>query len=205
MSLIIQQRGICDYETTWQEMIGFTHSRGNDTDDQIWLLQHHAVYTQGTSCREQPIAPEYPIPVVHTDRGGQITYHGPGQLIVYLLIDIKRMGTGPKSFVNCIEQIIIKLLQTYGISGQRNPGAPGVYVNGEKIAALGLRISKGCCYHGLSLNVDMDLRPYKWINPCGFVDLPVTQIRDHVRDRDSTLDIHQTSMDLSEILQKKLS
>ncbi len=167
-------------------MIAFTRNRGADTDDEIWLLQHRPVYTQGTSSYEFPEAQAEAngtvIPVIHADRGGQITYHGPGQLIAYLLMDIKRLKTGPKSFVNQLEQLVIDFLDCYGICAHRKAGAPGVYVADEKIAALGLRIFRGCCYHGLSINIDMDLSPYQWINPCGHVGLGITQLKHHVKN-----------------------
>ncbi len=179
MSVIIRHRGICDYQRVWDEMIAFTRNRDANTDDEIWLLQHLPVYTQGTSSHDIPADEGRGIPLIHSDRGGQITYHAPGQLIVYLLMDIKRLKTGPKSLVNQLEKCIIDLLARYHISGHRKSGAPGVYVGDEKIAALGLRISRGCCYHGLSLNIDMDLSPYTWIAPCGYADLQVTQLKHH--------------------------
>ncbi len=169
-------------------MQDFTSRRHADSQDEIWLLQHHPVFTQGTSCDAEPrnmpnsdlpTDPSDEIPVVHTDRGGQITYHGHGQLIVYLLLDIKRRRLGPKSLVRQIEQVIIDLLAEYKVSASRNLGAPGVYVGHAKIAALGVRITRGCCFHGLSLNVAMDLRPFEWIDPCGYPDLAVTQLSAH--------------------------
>lgn len=194
--MIIRRLGICDYQEVWQEMIAFTRNRAADTEDEIWLLQHHPIYTQGTRSYEIPQADGKAIPVVHTDRGGQITYHGPGQLIAYLLFDIKRLKTGPKSLVNQVEKLIIDFLARYGIRGQRKPGAPGVYVADEKIAALGLRISRGCCYHGLSINIDMDLSPYQWINPCGYVGLSVTQLKQHAEN----ITFEQVSREFTEIL-----
>jgi lipoyl(octanoyl) transferase len=163
-------------------MVRFTRERGPDTRDEIWVLQHFPVYTQGTSSHDIPESPGRSIPLIHSDRGGQITYHGPGQLVAYLLIDIKRRQTGPKSFVRDVESLVIDFLQQYDVAAHRKTGAPGVYVHDEKIAALGLRISRGCCYHGLSINIDMDLSPYDWINPCGYEDLTVTQLRLHKQD-----------------------
>ena len=194
MSPIIRHKGVCDYDTVWKGMIEFTQSRGSkskgadsesktsDFKDEIWILQHHPVFTQGTSCHDQPDPKGRDIQIVHTDRGGQITYHGPGQLIVYFLLDIKALNVGPKSLVNSLERLVIEFLDIQGIQGSRKKGAPGVYVDDAKIAALGLRISKGCCYHGLSINIDMDLTPYNWINPCGFENLPVTQIKNYKSD-----------------------
>ncbi len=184
----IHRLGLCHYQPTWQRMQTFTRLRGPDTEDQIWLLQHHPVFTQGTSCRALPRPDSGPgdddsdneIPLIHTDRGGQITYHAPGQLIAYLLLDLKRRRQGAKSLVRRVEQAVIDLLAGYALPAARNPGAPGVYVDGAKIAALGLRIQRGCCFHGVSLNVDMDLRPYRRIDPCGYRDLPVTQLGEHI-------------------------
>ncbi len=177
-------------------MVAFTRHRHADSDDEIWLLQHWPVYTQGTSSHERPQVGGKAIPVIHTDRGGQITYHAPGQLIVYLLLDIKRLKTGPKSLVNQLEQLIIDFLGRYTISAHRKAGAPGVYVADRKIAALGLKISRGCCYHGLSLNIDMDLAPYQWINPCGYADLQVTQLTHHANN----ISFEQVSQQFAAIL-----
>ncbi len=179
MSLVVREFGLCDYTDIWQRMIRFTRKRDDQTDDEIWLLQHHAVYTQGTSCRDWPEPDAGSVPVVHSDRGGQMTYHGPGQLIAYLLLDLKRRHSGPKAVVNRIQQFLVQFLQGYDLDAHHKPGAPGVYVNGAKIGALGLRISRGCTYHGLSLNVDMNLQPFGWIDPCGFTGLEVTQLADH--------------------------
>jgi lipoyl(octanoyl) transferase len=179
--MIVRHLGCCNYQETWSEMVQFTRTRHNTTTDEIWLLEHNPVYTQGTSSRDIPLDQGKHIPVVHSDRGGQITYHGPGQLIVYLLLDIKRLKIGPKSLVKSIEQLIIEFLQSYGITGQRKQSAPGVYVEEKKIAALGLRISKGYCYHGLSINIDMDLAPFNWIDPCGYPELEVTQMINHAK------------------------
>ena len=179
--ITLHRLGLRRYQPVWRAMREFTGRRGSADPDQIWLLQHHPVFTQGVSCRElpKPAPRDRAIPVVHSDRGGQITYHGPGQLIAYLLLDLKRRGQGPKSLVRHIEQVIIDLLADHGVTASRYPGAPGVYVNRAKIAALGLRIKDGCCFHGLSLNIDMDLAPYRRINPCGYRDLPVTQLSAH--------------------------
>ena len=176
----IVDKGRCDYRETWEAMREFTRERHAGTADEVWILEHAPVYTQGTSCHDQPGNGASGIPVIHTDRGGQITYHGPGQLVAYLLLDIKRRKTGPKSLVNAVEQLVIDYLADFGINAGRRPGAPGVYVGERKIAALGLRISGGCSYHGLSLNVDMDLSPFGWIDPCGFPGLAVTQMVDLV-------------------------
>ena len=167
-------------------MIEFTRTRDAGTRDQIWFLQHHSVYTQGVRCHDLPEAAGRHIPVVHTDRGGLMTWHGPGQLIVYLLLNVKKMNIGPRALVNALEQVTIDFLESWGVEGVPRAGSPGVYVEGKKIAALGLRFSRGCCYHGLSLNIDVDLTPYNWITPCGIEDLSVTRLKDHVGNADYT-------------------
>lgn len=160
-------------------MSAFTAERGSDEQDQIWLLQHPPVYTQGTACQQQPLV-NSSIATIKSDRGGQITYHGPGQVVMYPLLKLKRFDLGVKSLVAAMEQSVINLLQDYALKAIRRPDAPGVYLNQAKIAALGLRIRRAHSYHGLSLNVDMDLTPFSNIDPCGFTDLQVTQMADHV-------------------------
>lgn len=190
-TVVLHRLGLCHYQPVWRRMREFTRQRQAADQDQIWLLQHHPVFTQGTTCRALPRPAPVPdarggeIPLVHCDRGGQITYHGPGQLIAYLLLDLKRRRQGPKSLVRRIEQVVIDLLADYNLTACRNPGAPGVYVKRAKIAALGLRIKRGCCFHGLSLNVNMDLRPYQRIDPCGYRDLAVTQLSAHASPVDA--------------------
>lgn len=173
--VIYRQLGLCLYADTFEKMREFTHQRDPQTNDEIWFLQHHPVFTQGTSCKTMPFV-KSTIPVVASDRGGQITYHGPGQLIVYFLLDIRRRAIGPKSLVAQVEQIVLDFLATLNIDAERKKGAPGVYVQDEKIAALGFRIRNGCSYHGLSLNVEMDLTPFSHIHPCGYEGQRVTQI-----------------------------
>ena len=158
-------------------MQSFTQQRSADTSDEIWLVQHHPVFTQGLSCSEFPIQPT-DIEVIRTDRGGQMTYHGPGQLIIYPLVDLKRRRIGIKRVVDILEQCVIDYLAEYDIKADRVAGAPGVYVDNEKIAALGLRVRRGATYHGLSFNIDMDLSPFSLIDPCGYKDLVVTQLKD---------------------------
>ena len=172
----IKEKGLQDYNSTWQEMVSFTEKRNNHTEDELWTLEHRSVFTQGLSGKPEHLLKETEIEVIKSDRGGQITYHGPGQLIVYCLIDIKRLGIGVKQMVSIIEKSIIDLLSDFSISSHKIPGAPGVYVDGSKIAALGLKVKRGKIYHGLSLNVDMDLSPYSLINPCGYKDLKITQM-----------------------------
>ncbi|MGI9316542.1 MAG: lipoyl(octanoyl) transferase LipB, partial [bacterium] len=178
MPLTVRWHGIRDYLEVSNEMLSFTDNRTEQTNDELWLLQHYPVFTQGTSCNQLPDTNPDNIPVIKSSRGGQISYHGPGQLIVYLMLDIKRLGIGPRSLVNRVEQGIIELLDQFSLQGTRRQGAPGVYIDGAKIAALGLRIRNGKSFHGLSLNVDMDLRPFQYIDPCGLPDMPVTQLSD---------------------------
>lgn len=159
-------------------MSHFTNSRDSTTIDEMWCLQHSPVYTLGLNGHREHIINSGAIPVVETDRGGQVTYHGPGQLMVYLLVDIKRKSISVKDYVHRLEQSVIDLLELYGVAGHRRKGAPGVYVDNKKISALGIRIRKGCSYHGLSINVDMNLAPYNGIHPCGYSDLEVTQMRE---------------------------
>lgn len=174
----VQRLGRRDYTATWQAMRAFTEQRTADTADEIWLLEHPPVFTLGLNGKPEHLLAPGDIPLVKTDRGGQVTYHGPGQLIAYLLLDLKRRGLGVKEMVSRMEQAVIDLLAAEGIEGQRRVGAPGIYVEGKKIAALGLRVRRGCSYHGLSLNVDMDLAPFSRINPCGFEGLQTTQLRE---------------------------
>ena len=176
-SLVVRELGLCEYETTMVSMQTFTNRREKNTQDEIWLLQHPPVFTRGVSCRQLPnrLLPST-MKVVDSDRGGQITYHGPGQLVVYLLLDLRRRQLGVRSFVSLLETVIIDVLGQYGLAAGRRPEAPGVYVGGAKIAALGLRVRSGCCYHGISLNIDLDLTPFSWIDPCGYAGLAVTSV-----------------------------
>ena len=175
-TVLIRQLGQHDYTPVWQAMQRFTQQRNNTTTDEIWLLEHPPVFTLGLNGKQHHILNAGDIPVVPTDRGGQVTYHGPGQLIAYLLFDLKRHNLSVRAIVSLIEQSIITLLAEHGIQAESHKHAPGVYVDGAKIAALGLRIKQGCCYHGLSLNVDMDLEPFSRINPCGYPNMAVTQL-----------------------------
>ena len=175
--LLTKPLGLVEYLPTWQAMQDFTATRGPDTPDELWLLEHPPVYTLGLAGKPEHLLRATDIPVVKIDRGGQITYHGPGQIVAYLLLDLKRRNIGVKELVRRIEQALIDLLAEYGVTAERRDKAPGVYVGNAKIAALGLRIKNGCCYHGMCLNVDMDLSPYAAINPCGYEGLAVTQTR----------------------------
>jgi len=176
MDLIIRQLGLQDYQKTWQAMRDFTEKRGASTADEFWLVQHPSVYTQGLSGKAEHLLNPQTIPVVQTDRGGQVTYHGPGQLILYPLIDLKRKNLGIRALVSALENSTIALLKQYGLQAYARADAPGVYINEEKIASLGLRVRRGCSYHGLSLNVDLDLTPFDGINPCGQSGLSVTSL-----------------------------
>jgi len=170
--------GLQDYATTWQAMRDFTDTRDTETADELWWLVHSPVLTLGQAGKPEHILGAGDIPVVKTDRGGQVTYHGPGQLVGYLLFDLRRMGFGVRDLVSAIESAIIDLLLDYSVAAVARRDAPGVYVDGRKVAALGLRIRKGCSYHGLSLNVDMDLTPFERINPCGYPGLEVCRTQD---------------------------
>ncbi len=174
----IRHLGLVDYQESLRAMQDFTSRRAPDTEDEIWLLQHPPVYTLGLKKRDAQCSTLQGIPVIHSDRGGDISYHGPGQLIAYVLMDLRRRGWGVKTLVGALEQSVIDLLGMHGIGAQRRPGAPGVYVGDHKIAALGLRVRRGASYHGLSLNVDMDLTPYTRIDPCGYPGLSVTRLVD---------------------------
>ena len=175
---MVRRMGRVDYEPTWRAMQAFTAARGPDTVDEIWLVEHPPVFTLGQAGKREHLLRDIGVPIVPIDRGGQVTYHGPGQVVIYLLIDLKRRGIGVKELVRRMEQALIDLLAEFGIKAERLAGAPGVYVNGAKIGALGLRIKGGCSYHGLALNVDMDLAPFSAINPCGYEGMAVTQMRD---------------------------
>lgn len=174
---IVKTLGLCDYQTTWQAMKDFTDNRNEQTRDEIWLLQHPPVFTQGIAGKPEHLLHDYGITVVKTDRGGQITYHGPGQIIAYLLLDIRRLKLGVRELVRLMESAVIGLLDDYRVKAAGRVEAPGVYVGNAKIASLGLKIRKNFCYHGIALNVDMDLTPFSYINPCGYQGLQVTQTK----------------------------
>ena len=194
--------GLQAYEPTWKAMQRYTDGRDAHSTDQIWLLQHPPVYTQGRNGKPEHLLNPGHIPVVQIDRGGQVTYHGPGQLVAYLLLDLKRRGLGVREVVNAMEQAIIALLAGYGIDAAARSDAPGVYVGASKIAALGLRVKQGRCYHGLSLNLDMDLSPFKQINPCGYADLQVSQLATYTRQWQWTEIEQQLSQQLCQHLRE---
>ena len=176
--LIIQELGQRDYVSVWHEMQEFTANRDDNTLDEIWWVEHSPVYTLGVAGKEQHILDAHDIPIVRSNRGGQVTYHGPGQLVLYALLDIRRKKINIRQLVMQLENLVIDFLQQQNIESHARRDAPGVYVNDKKVAALGLRVSRGCSYHGLALNVDMDLMPFEWINPCGYEGLKATQLRD---------------------------
>tara|TARA_Y100001936_G_scaffold254041_1_gene323965 strand:+ start:4982 stop:5623 length:642 start_codon:yes stop_codon:yes gene_type:complete len=174
----IKYSGIVDYISTWKEMKDFTLARTRNTPDEIWFLQHPPVYTLGVAGKMEHLLRNNGISIIRSDRGGQITYHGPGQIIAYLLLDVRRLKLGIRELIKLIEDAVIDLLEEYAVNTKIRKGAPGVYVGNKKIASLGLKIKNGCCYHGVALNVDMDLEPFSAINPCGYSGLEVTQVRD---------------------------
>ena len=176
--LIIRELGLQHYTDVWQAMQQFTDQRDSSTTDELWLLEHHSVFTQGQAGKEEHLLFPGDIPVVKVDRGGQVTYHGPGQLVVYVLLDLKRRNLGVRALVTLIEQVLVELLAGYGVSAYAKADAPGVYVDGAKIASLGLRVRKGCTFHGLALNVNMDLSPFSRINPCGYAGMQMIQCKD---------------------------
>ncbi len=180
------------YEPVWSRMQAFTEQRTPDTPDEFWLLEHDPVFTQGRAGKAEHLLTPGEIPLVHSDRGGQVTYHGPGQLMVYTLLDLDRLGLGIRSLVLALERALIGCLADYGIQAQGRREAPGVYVGAAKIASLGLRVRKACSYHGLALNVDMDLSPFRRINPCGYRGLEMTQLA----DLGGPCDLQQVAKDL---------
>ena len=176
--MIVRRPGRVPYEPTWRAMQDFTAQRDAATPDELWLVEHPPVYTLGQAGKAEHLLHVTDIPLVKIDRGGQITYHGPGQVVGYLLLDLHRRGLKVREMVTLIEQALIDCIADYGLDARRKDGAPGVYIDGAKVAALGLRVKNGCSYHGLSLNVDMDLTPFTWINPCGYSGLQTIQLKD---------------------------
>jgi len=174
--LILRRLGLAEYEAVWRDMQAFTDTRDETSSDELWLVQHPPVFTQGQAGKAEHVLAPDEIPVIQVDRGGQVTYHGPGQIVAYPLVDIRRKGIAVREFVNRIEQAIIDVLEQYGVAGERVEGAPGIYVDGDKVASLGLRVRRGCTFHGLAFNIDMNLEPFQRINPCGFAGLQVTQL-----------------------------
>jgi len=175
---VIRDRGRLEYVPAWHEMQAFNRARTAQTPDEIWLVEHPPVYTLGLAGRAEHVLTPGDIPVVKTDRGGQVTYHGPGQAVAYVMLDLKRLGIGAKELVRRLEASAIEVLDGYGLRGHRRDGMPGVYVDDAKICAIGLRISRGCSYHGLAMNVDVDLAPFSRIDPCGYPGLAATRLAD---------------------------
>lgn len=189
--LEVSYLGLCPYETVWQAMTEFTDQRTTETPDQLWLVEHPPVFTQGQAGKAEHLLFSNEIPVIQTDRGGQVTYHGPGQLVAYPLLDLKRLKIGVRDLVTAIENTIIQTLAHYGIESAAKADAPGVYVQGKKIASLGLRVRRGCSFHGLALNVDMDLSPFLQINPCGYQGLEMTRIKDLIPTSPALKDVQE--------------
>jgi lipoyl(octanoyl) transferase len=177
VELVVRTSGLSDYVDTWRRMRRFTETRDDASCDELWLLEHPRIFTFGQAGRREHLLDAGGIPVVDSDRGGQVTYHGPGQLIAYVLMDLGRRRLGVRRLVEGLEQCVIDMLAAQDVTGERRERAPGVYVSGKKLCALGLRIRNGCSYHGLALNVDMDLEPFQRIEPCGFAGLEATQTR----------------------------
>jgi lipoyl(octanoyl) transferase len=200
-SLIVRYPGLCHYQDTFAAMKAFTEARSDSTPDEIWLLEHHPVFTQGQAGKAKYIHNPGDIPVVQSDRGGQVTYHGPGQITGYLLLDLRRLGLGVRDLVTLIEQALVETLALWNITAAPRADAPGIYTeSGAKIASLGLRVRKGCSYHGLNFNVSMDLSPWQRINPCG-LGVPMTQMADLL---DEAPPLQAVAESLADILAKKL-
>tara|TARA_Y100000994_G_scaffold246995_1_gene251441 strand:+ start:954 stop:1568 length:615 start_codon:yes stop_codon:yes gene_type:complete len=196
--LRIKDLGFLDYEEVWQSMVSSVRNRERNAPDEVWFVQHPAVYTLGYAGSDLNILEQNNIPLVRSDRGGEATYHGPGQLVVYFLINIKRLGWGPKKLIFYLEEIFMSLLGQYGIDAQNKEGAPGIYVGPKKIASIGLRIKRGFSYHGVSLNIDMNLTPFNYINTCGVESLEVTQINDL-----TAVSVQQVKQDLEELIKER--
>lgn len=177
-SIVVRRLGLAEYTSVWRAMQAFNARRGARTRDEIWLLQHPPVYTLGINRKSAVVRGDNDVPLIASDRGGRITYHGPGQIVAYVLMDLKRKGMGVKQLINALEQAVIDLLSAHGVTGVRRAGAPGVYVNDAKVAALGLRVKHGGSYHGIAVNVDMDLTPFTHIDPCGYAGQETTQLTD---------------------------
>jgi len=199
--LIVRHLGLADYLPTLEAMRRLTAERGEATPDEIWLLQHPRVFTQGQAGKAEHLLAPGDIPVVQVDRGGQVTYHGPGQLVAYLMLDLRRLGLGVRELVTAMEQSLVELLASYDIQAAPKADAPGVYVAGDKIASLGLRVSRGCSFHGLALNVDMDMSPFGRINPCGYAGLKMVQLRDLL---ETPVPFDEVTQRLEQVLRRRL-
>jgi len=196
----VRQLGMVPYEQTWEAMKTFTEQRDADTRDEFWLLQHQPVFTQGQAGKAEHLLATGDIPVIQADRGGQVTYHGPGQLVVYVLVDLRRKKLGARDLVTCIENSIVATLADLDIAAEPKADAPGVYTQGKKIASLGLRIRHGCSFHGLALNINMNLEPFLRINPCGYQGMAMAQVKDYVAEPD----LDRISLRLAQHLMEQL-
>jgi len=199
--LIVRHLGVVEYLPTLEAMRTLTAERDDATPDEIWLLQHPQVFTQGQAGKPEHLLAPGDIPVIQVERGGQVTYHGPGQLVAYLMLDLRRLGLGVRELVTAMEQTLVDVLASYGVEAAPKADAPGVYVKGDKIASLGLRVRRGCSFHGLALNVDMDMRPFQRINPCGYAGLKMTQLRDQL---DAPLRFDEVAERLEQALRQRL-
>lgn len=199
--LVIRRLGLVDYQPTLDAMRRLTEERGPDTPDEIWLLQHPRVFTQGQAGKAEHVLAPGDIPVIKVERGGQVTYHGPGQLVAYLMLDLRRKNLGVRELVTAMEQSLVDVLALHGVDAAPRADAPGVYVGADKIASLGLRVRRGCSFHGLALNLDMDLEPFRRINPCGYAGLRMTQLSEHV---EAPVDLGLVEEQLAAALRKRL-
>ena len=199
--LYVRALGLVEYQPTLDAMRRFTDERNANTPDEIWLLQHPPVFTQGQAGKAEHVLAAGDIPIVQAERGGQVTYHGPGQLVAYLLLDLRRLGLGVRDLVTAMEQALVDVLRQYDLDAAPKPDAPGVYVAGNKIASLGLRVRRGCSFHGLALNVDMDMEPFQRINPCGYAGLRMVQMRELVA---GTLLFETVEQQLTQALRERL-
>ncbi|PRB74521.1 lipoyl(octanoyl) transferase LipB [Pseudomonas sp. MYb185] len=199
--LIVRELGLVEYQPTLEAMRRLTAERDADTADEIWLLQHPSVFTQGQAGKAEHLLAPGDIPVIQVERGGQVTYHGPGQLVGYLMLDLRRLGLGVRELVTAMERSLVELLASYGVEAAPKADAPGVYVDGAKIASLGLRVRRGCSFHGLALNVDMDMQPFQRINPCGYSGLRMVQLSELVAQ---PVDINEVAQRLEQTLRQQL-
>jgi lipoyl(octanoyl) transferase len=203
--LVVKNLGRQDYEPVWKAMHTFTDERDENTCDEVWLVEHNPVFTQGQAGKEEHVLAAGDIPIVKSDRGGQVTYHGPGQLVAYVLINLRRKNTGVRELVTHIENTVVNTLHQFGIESAARPDAPGVYVDNKKICSLGLRIRKGCSFHGLALNVNMDLSPFLRINPCGYAGMEMIQLHDLVKENDNVENKAEHVEDVHSLLIKELT
>lgn len=199
--LIVRHLGLVDYQPTLEAMRTLTAERDGETADEIWLLQHPPVFTQGQAGKAEHLLAPGDIPVIQVERGGQVTYHGPGQLVGYLMLDLRRLGLGVRELVTAMEQSLVELLASYGVTAAPKADAPGVYVDGAKIASLGLRVRRGCSFHGLALNVAMDMQPFQRINPCGYSGLQMVQLSELVAE---PVAIEEVAQRLEQVLRRQL-